>query len=82
MEKRGILGRFFKGKIGINQVSNPIILQRAKKRNYNISKLRVLVGLFDQSVSVLEDVERIGEGEKRGGIGGEREELLQRNNVL
>lgn len=58
-------------------MSKAIILHRSKKWGDDFSKLRVFVRLFDQSISVLEYIESIGEGKKKGRVGGDGKKLLQ-----
>ena len=72
--KRVLLGRFFEGLVGIEEVTEAIGLERAEKVEEDIGVLGIMIGVLDESAGVLEGVEGVGEGEEERGVGGEREE--------
>jgi len=57
-------------------------LEGPEEGDEDVGELRKVVGLFDESVGVLEEVESVGEREKVRGIGGESEERLERSSIL
>jgi hypothetical protein len=50
---KNLLGRFFEGLVGIDEVSKPVILQRAKEMAEDFAVLRVIIGLLEHSTRVL-----------------------------
>lgn len=57
-------------------------MESAKERKDNFCELREGVGVFDESVGVLENAESVGEGEEGGGVGRDREKELEGGTVL
>jgi hypothetical protein len=58
------------------------VLEGSEKRKKYVCELGVVIGLLDESVGVLEEVESVGERKKEWGIGGESEERLERSSIL
>ena len=57
-------------------------MEGSEEGDEDVGELRIVVGLFDESIGVLEEVESVGEREKVRGIGGESEERLERSSIL
>lgn len=49
-------GCFFEGVVGFEQVALSVILDGSRERNEDVGELRIVFGLFDDSVGVLEEV--------------------------
>lgn len=57
-------------------------MEGSEERDEDVCELGMVVGLLDESVGVLEEVERVAQREKEWGIRRESEERLERSSVL
>ena len=77
-----LLGGFFEGVVGFDQIALPVVLEGSEEREDDVGVLRVGVGLLEEPGGVLEEVKGVGEGEEEGGVGGDGEEGLEGSSVL